>query len=64
VYAEYESATLARSLEGVDFFSLCSVLKLPGIKGKALENITVRPRKTVTAVVLSTRAACESSTRV
>ena len=60
VYAEYESLSLARSLDAVELFSLCSVLKLPGIKHKALESMTVRPRKTVMAVVASTKAACES----
>jgi len=61
VYAEYESLSLARSLEGMEFFSLCSVLRLPGIKGKALQSMTVRPRLTVTSVVKNTKAACENA---
>jgi len=60
VYAEYESLSLARSLDAVEFFSLCSVLKLPGIKHKALESMTVRPRNTVTAVVTDTKLVCEA----
>jgi len=63
LYAEYESLSLARSLDAVEFFSLCSVLRLPGIRGKAFESMTVRPRKTVTAVVASTRTACEQAGR-
>ena len=63
LYAEYESLSLARSLDAVEFFSLCSVLKLPGLKGKALESMRVRPRKTVTSVVMSTKVACESTAR-
>jgi len=61
VYAEYESLSLARSLDGVEFFSLCSVLRLPGLKDKALESMTERPRRTVLAVVSNTRAACVST---
>ena len=60
LYAEYESLSLARSLDAVEFFSLCSVLRLPGVKGKAVESMTARPRKTVTAIVTNTVAACES----
>jgi hypothetical protein len=63
LYAEYESLSLARSLEAVEFFSLCSVLKLPGVKGKALESMTIRPQKTVTSVVTNTRTACEKGRR-
>lgn len=61
LYAEYDSVSLARSLEAVDVFSLCSVLKLPGVKGKALESMTVRPQKTVTSVILNTKKACEDA---
>jgi hypothetical protein len=61
LYAEYESLSLARSLESVEFFSLCSVLRLPGVKGKALQSITARPRKTVAAIVAGTKLACESA---
>lgn len=61
LYAEYESLTLARSLDGVEFFSLCSVLKLPGIKDKALESMTVRPRNTVTSVMTDTKLACQTA---
>jgi hypothetical protein len=61
VYAEYESLSLARSLDGVEFFSLCSVLRLPGLKDKALESMTERPRRTVLSVITNTRVACESS---
>jgi len=64
LYAEYESATLARSLDAVEIFSLCSVLKLPGVKGKALESMTVRPRKTVTSVMLSTKQALEGAASI
>ena len=39
IYAEYESISLARSLDAVEAFSLCSVLRLPGLKDKALESI-------------------------
>jgi len=60
LYAEYESVSLARGLDAVEFFSLCSVLKLPGVKGKALESMVTRPRKTVTSVMLSTKKALES----
>jgi hypothetical protein len=63
MYAEYESLSLARSLDAVEFFSLCSVLRLPGIKDKALQSMTVRPRRTVTAVVTSTKSACESAAK-
>ena len=59
LYAEYESLSLARSLDAVDFFSLCSILRLPGIRDKALDAMTVRPRRTVTAIVTDTKAACE-----
>jgi hypothetical protein len=58
LYAEYESLSLARSLEGLDFFSVCSVLRLPGVKDKALESMTVRPRRTVLSVMTSTKSAC------
>ncbi len=61
LYAEYESLSLARSLDSMEFFSLCSVLRLPGLKDKALESMTVRPRRTVTAVVSSTKTACENA---
>lgn len=61
LYAEYESLSLARSLDAVEFFSLCSVLRLPGLKDKALESMTARPRKTVTAIVAGTKLACESA---
>jgi hypothetical protein len=61
LYAEYESVSLARSLDGIEFFSVCSMLKLPGLRGKALQSMTVRPRKTVTSVVASTKSACESA---
>jgi len=61
LYAEYQSLSLARSLEAVEVFSLCSVLRLPGLKGKALESMTVRPRNTVMAVVKDTKAACEKN---
>ncbi|HEY3840832.1 MAG TPA: hypothetical protein VGL72_29870 [Bryobacteraceae bacterium] len=61
VYAEYESLSLARSLDAVEFFSLCSVLRLPGLKEKALDSMTVRPRKTVTAIMQGTRRACENA---
>ena len=61
LYAEYQSLSLARSLEGVEFFSLCSVLRLPVLKDKALESMTERPRKTVLSVITNTRAACESA---
>ncbi len=60
VYAEYESLSLARSLDGVEFFSLCSVLRLPGLKDKALGSMTERPRRTVLSIVTSTRTACQS----
>jgi hypothetical protein len=63
LYAEYESVSLARSLDAVEFFSLCSVLKLPGVKGKAFENMVARPRKTVTDVVMNTKRACEEAAR-
>ncbi len=61
LYAEYESLSLARSLEAVEFFSLCSVLRLPGLKDKALESMTARPRKTVTAIIAGTKLACASA---
>ena len=61
LYAEYESLSLARSLDAMEFFSLCSVLRLPGLKEKALESMTARPRKTVTAIVAGTKLACESA---
>ena len=57
IYAEYESLSLARSLDGVDAFSFCSILRLPGIKGKALESMTARPRRTVLSVMTNTRSA-------
>jgi hypothetical protein len=63
LYAEYESLSLARSVDAVEFFSMCSVLRLPGLKDKALESMTVRPRRTVTAVVTSTKLAVESASR-
>jgi hypothetical protein len=63
LYAEYESLSLARSLDALEFFSLCSVLRLPGLKDKALESMTVRPRKTVLSVVANTKVACESAAR-
>jgi len=61
LYVEYQSLSLARSLEGMEFFSLCSVLRLPVLKDKALESMTERPRKTVLAVITNARAACEST---
>ena len=61
LYVEYESLSLARSLDGVEFFSLCSVLKLPGLKEKALDSMTERPRKTVLSVILDTKTACRNS---
>jgi hypothetical protein len=63
LYAEYESLSLARSLEGVDLFSLCSVLRLPVFKDKALESMTVRPRRMVISVVANTKAACETAAK-
>jgi hypothetical protein len=59
VYAEYESLSLARSLDAVEFFSLCTVLRLPGLRGKVLESMRSRPRNTVTSVLVSTKGACE-----
>jgi hypothetical protein len=59
IYAEYESLSLARSLDSLELFSLCSLLRLPGLKEKALESMSERPRKTVTAVLQDTRSACE-----
>ena len=61
IYAEYESLSLARSLDAVEFFSLCTVLRLPGLKEKALDSMTSRPRRTVTAIMQGTRRACESA---
>lgn len=61
VYAEYESLSLARSLDAVEVFSACGFLRLPGLRDKALESMTVRPRKTVTAVMAATKNACEKS---
>lgn len=61
LYAEYESLSLARSLDGMEFFSICSVLRLPGIKEKALDSMTSRPRKTVMSIVAGTMRACEGA---
>jgi hypothetical protein len=61
VYAEYESIALARSVDAITFTSPCAVLRLPGIRNKALQAMTERPKKLVTNVLMQTRQACESS---
>ncbi len=59
VYAEYHSISLARSVDAISLASPCAVLKLPGIRQKALEAMTGRPRKLVTTILHQTREACE-----
>jgi hypothetical protein len=61
LYAEYQSISLARSVESISLASLCAVLKLPGIKQKALNAMTERPRKLVATIARQTREACEKA---
>jgi len=59
VYAEYESVTLARSVDAIAMYSPCAILRLPGIRHKAITAMTERPQRLITRILRQTRVACE-----
>ncbi len=62
LYAEYHSISLARSLDAIGASSPCAILRLPGIRNKALEAMTSRPRRIVATVLRQARTAAEQFT--
>jgi len=62
LYAEYHSISLARSLDAIGAMSPCAILRLPGIRNKALEAMTSRPRRILATVLRQTRAAADQFT--